>query len=142
MVMFQMPAVCDQCGRAFNSGIAGSNSTNIRMSGNRSGPCPSCGGMGTVPDGVYNISERGWELVERLPGTRDELLRAAGIIQEVLAEQHKRSGAPPDINLLAERLRQETNPGLGDAILEVLRDQALQNVLGILALLVMLLGRG
>jgi len=49
------PAVCDNCGTVFPSGFAfGPGTSNIRMTGNKSGPCPNCGGVGSVPDGVYD----------------------------------------------------------------------------------------
>ena len=50
-----IPAFCDNCGAAFSSGFFLDNCTNITLSGNKSGPCPRCGGMGSVPDGVFNV---------------------------------------------------------------------------------------
>lgn len=47
------PAVCNKCHAIFASGfnIAGKNAT---LSGCTAGPCPACGGLGTIPDGVYS----------------------------------------------------------------------------------------
>lgn len=52
--MPNLPAFCDNCGTMFPSGFAGSN-TSIRTSNVKSGPCPNCGGMGSVPDGLHTI---------------------------------------------------------------------------------------
>lgn len=49
-----LPAICDQCGAVFSSGFAIENSTRVSMVGCRAGPCPSCGGSGTIPDGLYD----------------------------------------------------------------------------------------
>lgn len=53
--MPMMPAICETCGTMFPSGIVIENSYNITFSGNRAGPCPQCGGMGAIPDGVYDF---------------------------------------------------------------------------------------
>jgi hypothetical protein len=54
-VSIQAPAICDNCDTVFPSGFAfGPGVANIRMTGGKSGPCPNCGGMGSVPDGVYD----------------------------------------------------------------------------------------
>ncbi len=51
--MVRIPAVCNKCSTVFASGfdIAGKNNT---FSGCNSGPCPTCGGRGSIPDGVYS----------------------------------------------------------------------------------------
>ena len=51
----RVPAVCDNCGAIFPSSFEVSNSTNISFNVCSSGPCPVCGGMGHIPDGVYNF---------------------------------------------------------------------------------------
>jgi len=48
------PAICDHCGTIFPSGFAFGDGT-YSLSGNKSGPCPNCKGMGSVPDGVYEV---------------------------------------------------------------------------------------
>ena len=50
-----IPAVCDNCGTLFPSGFAGSGNAQVSVSGCTSGPCPKCGSMGHIPDGVYNF---------------------------------------------------------------------------------------
>lgn len=77
-----VPAFCDTCGTAFNSGIFVENSTNISFSGNRSGPCPRCGGMGHVPDGVFNFIGNTIEILSAPERTVSELLSLARIFRE------------------------------------------------------------
>lgn len=55
--MANFPAFCDNCGTAFNSGINVSGSINLTIANSKSGPCPACGAMGTIPDGTFNIEE-------------------------------------------------------------------------------------
>lgn len=53
--MFELPAICDNCNNVFPSGIVGGPGTNVRVTGGKSGPCPVCGSLGTVPNGTYVI---------------------------------------------------------------------------------------
>lgn len=57
--MAMVPAICDRCGGIFGSEgfIGGSSAKNITMVGNQVGPWPNCGGMGSIPDGVYDIQD-------------------------------------------------------------------------------------
>lgn len=50
-----LPAICNKCGTVFSSGFAVSGNSSITMEGCSSGPCPKCGGIGNVPNGVYNF---------------------------------------------------------------------------------------
>lgn len=51
--MMQIPAICDNCSTIFPSGFALENSKGLHVNC-KSGPCPNCGGVGTVPNGVYS----------------------------------------------------------------------------------------
>lgn len=53
--MFELPAICDNCNNVFASGIVGGPGTNIKITNGKSGPCPVCGSLGTIPDGIYDI---------------------------------------------------------------------------------------
>lgn len=80
---FQIPAFCNNCGKAFPSGIAfGSNSTNITLRNNRSGPCPHCGGMGHVPDGKFNFIKNTIEIISAPERTIAELRQLEFILRE------------------------------------------------------------
>ena len=80
-----VPAFCDTCGTAFNSGFFVENSTNISFSGNRSGPCPRCGGMGHVPDGVFNFIGDTIQILSAPERTVSELLGLSRILREARA---------------------------------------------------------
>ena len=83
--MPSVPAFCDTCSTVFNSGIIVENSTNISFAGNRSGPCPNCGGMGHVPDGVFNFIGNTIEILSAPERTISELTRLAQILREAKA---------------------------------------------------------
>ena len=53
--MFNLPAICDVCGMNFPSGYSAGPGTRMTLRNNISGPCPNCGGIGRVPDGIYDI---------------------------------------------------------------------------------------
>jgi len=102
--MPEMPAFCDNCGAIFGSGFVFENCRNVTLSGNRVGPCPSCGGMGHVPDGVYDITGNAIKLLQGSIKTVQQLQK----LSAVLAEAQKR-------NLSKEQVQaniQETVPEL------------------------------
>lgn len=88
--MPSVPAFCDTCGTVFNSGIFVENSTNISFAGNSSGPCPSCGGMGHIPDGVFNFIGNTIEILSAPERTIRELTNLAKILQEAKANSETR----------------------------------------------------
>lgn len=55
MNMFNLPAICDNCGLNFPSGFAIGSGAQLMITNNTSGPCPNCGGMGHIPNGIYEI---------------------------------------------------------------------------------------
>jgi hypothetical protein len=102
--MPSIPAFCDTCGTAFPSGFFFENASNITLSGNRSGPCPSCGGMGHVPDGVFNFIGDTIEILSAPQRTVEELTRLVQIIHEAKAKQQSNEQ-------VAAQIKQEL-PGL------------------------------
>jgi hypothetical protein len=88
--MPSVPAFCDTCGTVFNSGIFVENSTNITFAGNRSGPCPSCGGMGHIPDGVFNFIGNTIEILSAPERTIAELTQLAQILREAKVKAETR----------------------------------------------------
>jgi len=81
--MPMIPAFCDNCGTAFSSGIAVSDCMNVTLSGNKAGPCPECGSMGSVIDGVFNASAQVLEVVSAPYWTYKRLEELAGRIQRI-----------------------------------------------------------
>jgi len=84
--MVLIPAFCNNCGAAFSSGIAVENSRNISLSGNLSGPCPRCGGMGRVIDGVFNVVGDVIEILSAPQRTIDSLNQLTKILRQAAAE--------------------------------------------------------
>ena len=79
-----MPAYCDNCGAAFNSGFFLDNCTNVTLSGIQSGPCPRCGSMGSVPDGVFNVIGGVIERISLLRDNEEILTKASEILTNAL----------------------------------------------------------
>lgn len=88
--MPSVPAFCDTCGTVFNSGFFVENSMNISFSGNRSGPCPRCGGMGHVPDGVFNFIGNTIEILSAPERTVAELTHLSRILDEAKTKSETR----------------------------------------------------
>lgn len=111
--MPSIPAFCDTCGTPFPSGFFFENSSHITLSGNKSGPCPSCGGMGHVPDGVFNFIGNTIEILSAPQRTVEELTRLAQILHEAKAKQKSNEQVSaqikqelPRLSLLADLLPQ------------------------------------
>lgn len=111
-----VPAFCDTCGTIFNSGFFVENSTNISFSGNRSGPCPSCGGMGHVPDGVFNFIGNTIEILSAPERTVSELLGLAKLLREARTKGENREQVAariekelPSLSILAKLLPTNKN---------------------------------
>lgn len=95
-----VPAFCDTCGAIFRSGFFVDNATNITFAGNRAGPCPVCGGMGHIPDGVFDFVGNTIEVLSAPKRTVDELSRLAKILRKARENQQ----TPEQV---AETLRKE-----------------------------------
>jgi SEC-C motif len=112
----RVPAICDACAAIFPSGYEADNCTNISFTNCASGPCPQCGGMGHVPDGVYNFIGNTIELLSGPSKTISQLNRIAEIIgnaknskmsyQEVVSEIDKNA---PELSSLKEFLPKTRN---------------------------------
>ncbi len=82
-----VPAFCDDCGAIFSSGIVAENALHIQFSNCRSGPCPNCGGMGHVPDGIFNFIGNAIEFLSGPTRSADELQKLATLLKNVQKEQ-------------------------------------------------------
>jgi hypothetical protein len=95
-----IPAFCDTCGAVFPSGIVAENATNMALVGNRAGPCPVCGGVGHIPDGVFNFVGNTIEILSAPRRTIDELSR----LTKILREAREKKEAPEAV---AQKIRDE-----------------------------------
>ncbi|MBF4692021.1 hypothetical protein [Fusibacter ferrireducens] len=96
-----MPAFCDNCGAIFKSGFEFENCRLISLRGNKSGPCPSCGGMGHIPDGVFNFLDGTIELLSGPYVSQMELERLSSVIRASIKNKE-------DINQIQERIENES----------------------------------
>jgi hypothetical protein len=96
----KVPALCDSCGNIFLSDIEVNNSIHISFSGCTSGPCPKCGGVGHIPDGLYNFIGNTIELLSGPARTVSELQRL-----EIILSQARDEGIP--IEQVSKRIQDE-----------------------------------
>lgn len=100
-----LPAVCDNCGAFFTPrAINAENVQGLTISNVSVGPCPRCGGMGHIPDGVYNVFGNVLQVLSAPAHSIDELRRLAEILERARARSE---GA----DAVKERIRKES-PGL------------------------------
>lgn len=90
--MPDVPAFCDTCGTAFRSGLSAGKAS-ISISNVAAGPCPKCGGMGHVPDGLYKIAGNTIEVLANSHRSASDL----GRIAQVLNNAKQRSATPQEI---------------------------------------------
>lgn len=63
--MATVPGICDECGSVFGAeALAGAEGRGIKLGGARIGPCPSCGGAGSAPEGVFDLVVDTLQIVE------------------------------------------------------------------------------
>lgn len=90
--MPRVPAFCNNCGSVFPSGFSVSDEGTLTVVGCKSGPCPRCESMGSVPDGVFRAAG---DIIRLLAGpqkTIEQLQALASIISEArntVSEPHK-----------------------------------------------------
>lgn len=53
--MALVPAICDTCRTLFGSENVIGGSGTVTIIGGKLGPCPKCGGWGSIPDGIYEF---------------------------------------------------------------------------------------
>jgi len=81
--MPDVPAICDNCGTVFPSGIfASDGATAIAFEGNRS-RCPVCGEWARVPDGLFNFINDTIEVVQAPDQTVEDLQRFEAILRDL-----------------------------------------------------------
>lgn len=89
---------------------------NVSFAGNRSGPCPNCGGMGHVPDGVFNFIGNTIEILSAPERTISELLGLVEILKEAQTRGDSKEQVVkrieselPNLSLLAKLLPTNKN---------------------------------
>lgn len=116
--MATVPAICERCGGIFGAEVlAGAHGAGIRLGGARVGPCPSCGGSGTVPEGTYDLIDETLRVVRDATMDHDvlngliELLegRVSGTVsdQEVIERTEAQS---PELGSTVRRFLSKSDP--------------------------------
>lgn len=109
--MIDLPAICDNCGMVFRSGIAGGGGATITMVNSKAGPCPNCGAVGSIPDGTYRLIENVIEVLSAPQRTVKELERLSATLENArnrkyssqqLEEEIKKEA--PELSSLTELL--------------------------------------
>jgi len=86
--MPNMPAFCESCGFVFASGFVIENSTGVTFSG-VSSRCPRCGGVGKVPDGIYNVLGQVVELLAGPKSSAEQLRKLQVVLKAARAKQQE-----------------------------------------------------
>jgi uncharacterized protein YecA (UPF0149 family) len=133
--MTTFAAFCENptCGAIFPAPgiIGGAGNATIHMTNTRYGPCPSCGGPGRIPDGVYNYAQ---EVVQFLRGPR-ESIAALRKIEALLKLQNGQQTSSSE-QLIAEI--RALSPRVADAVSKTPDVSALQQWIQIVLALVTL----
>jgi uncharacterized protein YecA (UPF0149 family) len=79
--MPEMPAFCKNCGAIFGSGMVFDNCINVTLRGNTS-QCPQCGGIGEVPDGVFDMTNNAIKMISGTSRSIKNLKKLALILTE------------------------------------------------------------
>jgi len=77
-----IPVVCDVCGGFFVSRSAIGGSGRVVITGSKVGPCPNCGGIGSIPDGIYDLLEDSIRLLSGPATTVQQLQALAALIAD------------------------------------------------------------
>lgn len=115
--MALVPVICDSCSVAWGAeNIFAGSATNIQMTGNKVSPCPNCGGVGSIPDGVYDLQDDTLKVVESSGSSAEQLQGIISLLEslrdgqrsepEVIAEVE--SAAPGLVPIVVRALG---NPG-------------------------------
>lgn len=93
--MAPIPVICESCGRLFLAPrlIGGTGSARITFVNSRVRPCPYCGGIGRIPDGVYELAEG----VIRYLGDAGLSPVQLRTLQTVLTQASDADAAPDDV---------------------------------------------
>ena len=128
--MPRVPAFCDNCGSVFPSGFSVSGEATLTTVGGKSGPCPICGSMGSVPDGVFRAAG---DVIRLLAGSQKTIEQLQMLVC-IIAEARNTVSEP---NKAVDRIKREA-PELS-AIVEVL-PKTRNELYGFLTVILMAIG--
>lgn len=109
-----VPTICDDCGTIWGAqGVIGGAGGNITITGSKVGPCPKCGGWGSIPDGTYDLID------DTLQVVRSADLPAVTIQNLIELLEGREQGTVTDAEVV-ERIEAEA-PALADTIKDYLK---------------------
>ena len=127
--MRDIPVFCDTCGTPFRSGISAGNIT-ITVGSYSAGPCPTCGGRGTLSNVVLTITQDAIRILGNGSAGAAEMERLRTLIER--AQQRE----VPPAELVAELEQGDsTLKGLGALLSQLLVPKDAGQFYGLLALL-------
>jgi len=122
-VAISIPAICHQCGGLFPSGIAVADSASVQVERVSWGPCPACGGNGSVPDGVYaSVLPQVLRLLTAPGVTVQHLKQLQATLERVRDEARGGQGVDPAKLAAAVREQAPVGPGIAAEIPKVDRN--------------------
>lgn len=140
-VMALAPVFCDNptCGTVWaTTSMIGGDAAHITMTGNKVAPCPACGGVGSVPDGVYNLVDDTLQVVS----TATQGL-SADALQRLIESLRKAASSGESAQSFAQRVEAEA-PDLAPVVQVLVQQSGGQNwqqwTVLVLTLLTVLLG--
>lgn len=123
----RLPAICRACGALFDSGFTIGGDVQLMSFGSTSGPCPRCGGIGDVPDGLWTLVPRALEMARQVRPTAEDLATLGTLIASQLKSE---------LNLDALDARVEREAPSAMPLLSLARDPAVDLLVAFLTLLV------
>lgn len=135
-----LPAICDTCLTVWAPhAINVSNASDVHISNVAVGPCPNCGGLGHIPDGIYSATTDTISVVATTAKSAHSLAVLAGVLQQAreqranteqlahLLDQEKAANLKPVADLvrrLPKRLDLKYWIGITLAVIAILQSQA------------------
>lgn len=127
----RIPAFCDDCGTAFPSPFNVSGRVMaLTLEGNKVGPCPACGGMGSIPDGTFDFIDGAVRVLASPQRTIDDLRTLALVLEDA------RTGTITQEETISHI--RDTVPGLTNLVLGLVPNS--QNTLQWIATLAAVIG--
>lgn len=96
--MPEMPAFCDNCSAIFGSGFVFENCRSVHLYGNKAGPCPNCGSLGSIPDGIFEMTGNAIRLLHGTAKTIGNLNRLTQILTNAQKSKLTKEQVESEIN--------------------------------------------
>lgn len=134
-----LPAICDTCQTVWlPNAIRVENSSGISISDVAVSPCPTCGGIGHIPDGVYSATTDTIEVIATTVRSAQSLARLHAVVKRAQRERadaerlaHLLENESAEFKPVAEAVRRQAKRidiknwiGIALAVIAILQAQA------------------